>query len=271
MARKPKVQAVVSEAVFEQFQQWKLDNGFETDGDAIRAILSRVISGDIGEISADNEIDSRVGKIEKMLGESLDRIKQLEEEVSQLKAPNPSEFSNTKDASDLPVSELKQLPQETKEESESDISDISEASPDKTPSDGTGGESYPPNSNEDATDNEPPHNSEELPEDDPSIETSPAPLKNEATNPDDPSIEIKLLIADQAKYWEEVAESSYADQSRAITRFLISNGFKDDEYYIQSSYMTKWRKGQATFPSNPKSKHYLASIVYQEGIMGNLK
>ena len=111
---------------------------------------------------------------------------------------------------------------------------------------------------------------QELPKDDPSIETSPAPIKDEATHPDDPFITIKNVIADQAKYWEEVAESSYKDQSLAITRFLISNGFKDDEYYIQPSYITKWRKGQISFPSTPKSKHYLASIVYQAAIMGNL-
>ena len=105
MARKPKIQAVVDEALFEQFQDWKLENGFETDGDAIRAILHKVILGDIGEISGDNEIDSRIGKIENMLGESLNRIKQLEKEVSELKAPHPSEEKEEENSESTTITE----------------------------------------------------------------------------------------------------------------------------------------------------------------------
>ena len=83
MARKPKIQAVVSQSMFDQFQQWKLNNGFETDGNAIRAILSKVMLGEIGEISTDNEMYFRIEKIESILKESLDRIKRLEEKTTE--------------------------------------------------------------------------------------------------------------------------------------------------------------------------------------------
>ena len=154
MARKPKIQAVVDEALFEQFQQWKLDKGYETDGDAIRAILHKVISGDIGEISADNEMDSRVEKIENMLGESLDRIKQLEEEVSHLKAPLPKEDDSWESLMTLDQLEQKHGCTDNAPSDDTDTVSTgeeikeSEDANDKTPSDGTGGESYPSKSND---------------------------------------------------------------------------------------------------------------------------
>lgn len=176
MARKPKIQAVVDDALFSHFQQWKNDNNFKTDGDAIRAILMKVISGDIGEISSDKTdlLESRLERIEEALwgddnvparakeafseckslddayndladsfAESRDRIRELERELKELKAGIPSQSPTNEK---LPEDSEEDIPDEISGDIEDipskkeEISENIEGTNDKTPHDGTGEE-----------------------------------------------------------------------------------------------------------------------------------
>lgn len=256
MARKPKVQAVVDEGLHAQFQQWQIDNGYSNEGEAIRAILKRVILGDITDIPrGDNSLEDRLNALEERLGNQNDspKIKELDQRLTALEDRLEERLETLTNSFEFMI--------EKKLEGVKDTSDIPATISGDTSNIEINGKP-PQDGNEEAS----PSDSTHLYSKASTNKEDNAEITPKAT--DDPLIQLHLLIADHSQYWCDIAKKPKTQQSRAIADFLIEHGFKEEGYSLSPSYMNKWSDGN--YPKNPKAKHYLASKIYDQAILPNL-
>lgn len=88
MTRKQnKIQGVVSDEMLAQWQHWKQEQGFKSDGQALNALLNQFFSSGDTDITSDKatrETDKQIKEIQETLSNQGDKVRTLENRIREL-------------------------------------------------------------------------------------------------------------------------------------------------------------------------------------------